>query len=43
LKIWALTATACLAAGIAIAVYLGPDGKIVAVGFYPPRPLPSKP
>lgn len=25
------------------AVYLGPDGKIVAAGFYPPVPLPSQP
>jgi hypothetical protein len=26
-----------------IAVYLGPDGKIVAAGFYPPRPLSPRP
>lgn len=26
-----------------LAVYLGPDGKIVAVGFYPPVPLPAQP
>jgi len=25
------------------AIYLGPDGKIVAVGFYPPVPLLSQP
>jgi hypothetical protein len=26
-----------------IAIYLGPDGKIVAANFYPPIPLPSQP